>query len=175
MHNGSKVTAAIVLAFVSTVAAERSSFAQGFTPYTNPMGGFTIMYPGNWEQRMVGTTLVALSPQEGPADTFRENVNVVFEPLTFPMAPQQYAMASLSSMQTQLAGFALVEQGPAMVGGRPAHRMVYNHFMGQPLSVLAYFLVVNGRGYVITCSGSPGQLARYRPYFDQIANTIRFP
>ncbi len=170
-----KTTAVAVFALLAALITEGTAQAQAYVPYTNPAGGFTIMYPGNWEQRMVGTTVVALSPQEGPTDTFRENVNVVFEPLNMALTPQQYAMASLNAMQRQLNGFALAEQGPAMVAGRPAHYMIYNHIMGQNLSVLAYFLVVGNRGYVITCTASPAQLMRYRPGFVQISNTLRFP
>ena len=175
MTFGHKLTTVIVVALLASLAGEGTSHAQAFTPYTNPAGGFTIMYPGHWEQRMVGTTVVALSPQEGPADTFRENANVVFENLNMAMAPQQYAMASLGAMQRQLTGFALMEQGPTVVAGRPAHYLVYNHVMGQSLQVLAFFVVVGSRGYVVTCTATPAQFQRYRPLFMQIANTLRFP
>jgi hypothetical protein len=157
------------------MAVEGEAWAQGMVPSSNPSGGFTIFYPANWEQRMVGTTLVALSPQESPADTFRENVNVVFENLSMPMSAQQYAMLSLNAMQTQLNGFQLLQQGPVVVGGHQAHFFIYQHMMGQPLQVMAYFLVLGNRGYVITCTASPGDFARYQAFFGQIANTIRFP
>lgn len=162
------------LVLIGGLAAEGEALAQSFTPYTNPGGGFTIMYPGNWERRMVGTTMVALSPQESPADTFRENVNVVFETLPAPMTPQQYALLSRQTMQRQLNNFVMIEQGGAGVAGQPAHYMVYQHFMGQNLTVLAYFLVRGNRGYVITCSASPQTFARFRPFFVQIANTLSF-
>jgi hypothetical protein len=166
--------ATLVIAVLGIVGSADEARAQGFVPYTNPAGGFTIMYPSNWEQRMVGTTAVALSPQESPADTFRENVNVVFENLNAPLTAQQYAMLSQTAMQRQLNGFTIHEQGAAVVGGLPAYYFVYRHVMGQELNVLAYFIVWRNRGYVITCSASPPSLMRYRPSFVQIANTIRF-
>lgn len=167
---------ALALVFVLGVfAVESESWAQGYRPYSNPAGGFTIFYPQNWEQRMVGTTVVALSPQESPTDTFRENINVVFENLNAPMSSQQYAMLSFNAMQRQLNGFQLVQQGPAVVGGNQAHFFIYRHVMGQQLQVLAYFIVRGNRGYVITCSASPADFARYQAIFNQIANTLRFP
>ena len=142
--------------------------------YVSPTAGFTVQFPLGWEQRPLdGGGIIALSPQEGPSDHFRENVNVVFEPLPVQMTSEQYAAANLQNMARSLGSFHLVEQGSGPVGVRPARWVVYGHTMGQPLMVLAYFVVADGRGYVVTCTGSPAQFARWRPVFVQIANTFR--
>ncbi len=122
---------------------------------------------------ITGGGIIALSAQESMADTFRENVNVVFEPLPMPMTVEQYAQANLQNMATSLQAFRVIEQGQGPVGGRQSWWGVYTHTMGQPLMVLAYFLVANGRGYVITCTASPAEFNRWRPMFVQIANTFR--
>ncbi len=147
---------------------------QAMGPYFSPTGGFTIQFPLGWEQRPItGGGIIALSAQESAADTFRENVNVVFEPLPTPMTVEQYAQANLQNMGTSLQAFRVIEQGQGPVSGRQSWWGVYTHTMGQPLMVLAYFLVANGRGYVVTCTASPAEFARWRPLFVQIANTFR--
>ena len=156
--------------------SEGPALAQAMAPYTDGAAGYTIFYPATWERRMVNSVMVSLAPQEGPADTFRENVNVVMENLPAPMTPQQYAMAALNHLQRNMQGYQLMEQGPTTLNGRPGYYIVYRHvMMGRQIQVLAFLTTLGNRAYVITCSADPSQFARYRPFFTQIANTIRFP
>ena len=168
------VSALAVAGALSIISSEGVAEAQGFVPYTNPAGGYMIMYPGNWEPREISVGFITLSPLDRPRDPFRENVNVVFENLPIPMTGQSYAIASLQSMGTQLQGFTILEQGPAVVAGMPGYYIVYQHFMQQPLTVIAFFQVRGTRGYVVTCTASPPDFMRYRPMFTQIAGTFRF-
>jgi hypothetical protein len=169
------LVATVVAATLAAVALPgREALGQAMGPYVSPAGGFTIMFPTAWEQRPIaGGGIIALSPQETMADLFRENVNVVFEPLPTPMTVQQYAAANLQNMAASLQQFRVVEQGQGPVGTRQAWWGVYSHTMGQPLQVLAFFIVANGYGYVITCTGTPAEFARWRPIFVQVANTFR--
>ena len=170
-------TALLVAAVLSAVAfglSGHDAHGQGAGPYVSPTGGFTITFPASWERRPVaGGGIIGLSPQESGADRFRENVNVVYETLPAPMTAEQYAAANLRDMGTGLRDFRIVEQGRGPVGGRQSWWGVYSHTMGQPLMVLAYFLVANGRGYVVTCTGTPAEFARWRSIFVQVANTFR--
>jgi hypothetical protein len=160
--------------FGAVLSTANQCWAQAFAPHADPAGGYTIMYPAHWERRIVHGITVSLSPRESPADTFQENVNVTYEQLPMPLTPAQYATASIANLQRQLAGFALLEQGPITVGNIPAQYMIFRHFSGQNLMVMTLYLVRGNRGYTITCTATPTTLARYRASFLQIANTIRF-
>jgi hypothetical protein len=162
----------IVVASLACVLGEGVARAQALVPYTNPTYRYSLQVPFGWEQRTMGGTILWLSPQEGPGDLFRENVNVTTENLPSPMTVGQYAVAATRSMAQMLQGFAVLEQGQTVLAGQPAHWMVYNHFMGQPLQVLVFFVVRGTTAYVLTCTASPPQFPLFRPRFSQIAATL---
>jgi hypothetical protein len=164
----------LVLLVVLVVRGEGDARAQAMAPYVSPTGLFSIVVPSHWEQRpLEGGGFIALSPQESGADLFRENVNVVFESLPVALTAQQYAALSFQNMGASLANFRIVEQGQGPLGAQTAYWAVYTHTMNQPLMVLAFFVVSGGRGYVVTCTGTPVEFARWRPVFAQVANTFR--
>lgn len=162
----------VVVAALACVLGEGVARAQGLMPYTNPTYRYSLQVPFGWEQRTMGGTILWLSAQESPADQFRENVNVTTEDLPAPMTVGQYAVAATQSMAQMLQGFSVMEQGQTVIAGQPAYWMVYNHYMGQPLRVLVYFIVRGTRAYVLTCTASPAEFMRWRPIFTQIGSTL---
>lgn len=163
----------VVVAALACVLGEGVAHAQGLMPYTNPTYRYSIQVPFGWEQRVLNETILWLSPQESPADQFRENVNVTTEDLPSPMTVGQYAAAATQSMAQMLQGFSVMEQGQTVIAGQPGYWMVYNHFMnGQALRVLVYFVVRGTRAYVLTCTASPAEFTRWRPLFAQIGATL---
>ena len=162
----------VVVGALACVLGEGVARAQGLVPYSNQTYRYALQVPFGWEQRTMGGTILWLSPQETPADQFRDNVNVTTEDLPGPMTVGQYAVAATQSMASMLQGFSVMEQGQTVLAGQPAYWMVYNHFMGQPLRVLVFFVVRGTRAYVFTCTATPQDFMRYRPIFTQIANTL---
>ncbi len=144
--------------------------------YYNDKENFSIVFPESWERQegVMGTAVMALSQKEDPTDQFRENVNVVAEPLPRSMAVQEYYQLSASNMSRMMTDFQQVEQGELSLDEKDARWMVSTYRMGTiNLKAMAYFLVKERRGFVITCSAAPDQFARYRKTFEQIAESFR--
>jgi len=139
--------------------------------------GFSIRFPAEWEQKenVMGTAVMALSPAEGEADTFRENVNVTVEKLQSPMDLEKYLELSMANLKKLLAAGQAPEVSDATLGGEKAKRVVYQTTMG-PIGVKgALYVAVKGRrGYALTCSATPDSFDAYKARFEEIAGTFRF-
>ena len=140
--------------------------------YCNPANGFSIELPPEWERRegFMGSVVCATRPQDGAAGGFRENVNVVVEKLPGSTGLKQYHEQGLKD----LAGFSVSESGDATPGGVPAKWVLYARRAGPlDLEVLVYFLVREGRGYVITCTATKDAMPQHRKRFEEIVGTFK--
>ena len=75
--------------------------------------GFSIKFPDKWEikEGFMGTAVLALSQQEGPADIFQENVNVVVEQLAGKSSIEEYLQINLTNMRKLLTDFEEYKKG----------------------------------------------------------------
>jgi len=153
-----------------------ASLPEGFVRHQVEGRGFSLACPQEWETRAVmAAAIVLLSPQEGPADTFRENVNVVIEKLPAKMSLNDYQRGSMNTLRRILTDFKIHEQSAVTIGGAEARRLVYSHRMGMvKIKVLVDILVRERRGYSITCSAAPEQFDEFRGRFEEIVQSFRF-
>lgn len=145
--------------------------------YVSTKDKYSIVYPEGWELKegMMGTSSIALSPQEGETDTFRENINVVVERLPTAMSLDRYHDANVTELKRILGEDAEIDVADVELGDVNARRLDYSMTMGQLRTRALAFLAVSGkRGYVITCSALPDTLDRYRGTFEEAAETFRF-
>jgi len=169
--------AVLGLAFLSASLAGCSSGEPEPGRYYKKQEGFSIRFPAEWEQKenVMGTVVIALSPAEGEADTFRENVNVVVEALPTPMDLEKYLELTVANLKNLLSAGQEPEVSDATLGGEKAKRVVYQTTMGQiGVKGTLYVAVKGNRGYAITCSATPDSFDAYKAQFERIAGTFRF-
>jgi serine/threonine-protein kinase len=145
--------------------------------YYNKDKGFSINLPSMWEVKegFMGTTVLALSPQENPSDQFRENINVVVAELPKKVALEDYVQANVTNMSRLLTDFQVHEKGQLILSNTDARWVIYSHRMGTlNIKVLVYVLVQGRRGYVITCSAAPEQFPKYKSKFEEIVQSFKF-
>lgn len=138
--------------------------------------GYAIDFPTRWQTReqFMGTSVIGLSPLENQKDTFAENVNVVVEELGADATLDAYTATSLKVLKQFLNAPKLVENKRVTLGGHPAQRLVYEHTQGQfKLRGLAYLLVADAKGYVVTCTAEKAQFAKYLAQFEKICQTFQ--
>ncbi|MFV8750283.1 DcrB-related protein [Nannocystaceae bacterium ST9] len=137
--------------------------------------GFELSFPSGWtagEGEM--PAFFVASPREGEADEFVENVNVVVEPLTEPMSANAYADGSEALIAADLGAYQLIARSEVELGDRPAVRREYEHvYLGRPLWVVSYLLVVDRRGYVITATAEREHAELWRARLEAIASSFR--
>jgi len=169
--------AVLGLAFLSASLAGCSSQPPEPGRYYKKADGFSIRFPAEWEQKenVMGSVVIALSPAEGAADTFRENVNVTVESLPSPMTLDEYFNLSMANLKNLLSAGQEPEVSDTTLGGEKAKRVVYQTTMGQiDVKGMLYVAVKGNRGYALTCSATPDSFDAYKARFEEIAGTFRF-
>ena len=139
--------------------------------------GFSIRFPAEWEQKenVMGSVVMALSPAEGEADAFRENVNVMVEALPSKMDLEKYLELSMANLKKLLSAGQEPEVSDTTLGGEKAKRVVCQMTMGQINVKSTVYVAVKGtRGYSLTCSATPDSFDAYKARFEEIAGTFRF-
>jgi hypothetical protein len=152
------------------------------TWYHSEDGGFSIVFPAEWEiaeegevfEGLEGTAVLALSPSEGPADEFLESVVAGVEEVSPGTSLAVYLTANLQHMKAA-TDYREHSRGDATIGGEPAKWAVVSWVdEGTNITALAYFLVKEGHGYFIICYAESSQFPGHRNMFESIAQTFKF-
>ena len=169
--------AVLGLAFLSASLAGCSSQPPEPGRYYKKQDGFSIRFPAEWEQKenVMGSVVMALSPAEGEADAFRENVNVMVEALPSKMDLEKYLELSMANLKKLLSAGQEPEVSDTTLGGEKAKRVVCQMTMGQINVKSTVYVAVKGtRGYSLACSATPDSFDAYKARFEEIAGTFRF-
>jgi len=151
--------------------------AAGFRTYHNPARGFSITFPADWERKenFRGMVVVAISPQAGPDDTFRENAAVVVEDLPAGTALDVYEKACREKLAASFKdhGYREHESSRTSLAGCDAVRLVYSHRKDDfAMKLITWLVVKGGRGYVICCGSTPAEFDGHLPVFEQIGGSF---
>ncbi len=139
--------------------------------------GYTVEFPEQWEvmKGVMGTDVVALAPKLDPEDLFRENVNIIFTQLEFPITKEEYYGFNLKSLEQLLVDFDLEESTDVQIDGVDARVIVFTHTMAiVNAKVMQYLILDENRAYVMTFTSDPIDFESYRPKFEEITNSFRF-
>jgi hypothetical protein len=145
--------------------------------YYNTKDDFSLKFPKDWENRegFMGTDVISLSPKENAGDQFRENVNVVVEPLPDGMDLNGYFNANIPKLSGVVRDFQQNGTGSAIINNTRAEWLIYTGSIGSiTLKAKQYYLVNGNKGYVITCSATPSTYDAYNSIFDTVVNSFQF-
>jgi hypothetical protein len=126
--------------------------------------------------KFFGFDAAAVSAQRG----FVTNVNVMVEPLPFPVPLDTYVQLSLAQLDQLTNVQKPITHTRVKLGANEAEEMRYHlqltNAQGATLttSTLQYALIGNQRGYVITLTTAADQEQDYATTFDQIAQSFRW-
>lgn len=166
-----------VLAGLLLGGCDKIARANDPSRYYSAWNGFSIKFPEGWEQQegQMGAAVIALSPQSSPRDLFRENVNVVIARLPRKMTSQEYLDHELSQMKLVLSDYKLSRTGDARLDGRDGKYIVFYHKMGRlRFKVLTYAVTKGKKAYIITCTSNTKTFNKYKPEFEEIADSFKF-
>ncbi len=122
----------------------QNGYSQEAYSYYNVDDGYSLILPIEWEQKegYMGTSVIALSPQENISDRFRENVNIVVEKLPYQMSLYEYFDLNIINMQRFLSNFIQHEAGQKEIDTYDSKWLIYLHTINQiNIKVLVYFFV----------------------------------
>jgi eukaryotic-like serine/threonine-protein kinase len=190
---GTKLLAGIVLSLVavgcggngssSPPSGPATSVPSGvptadFETYTDVAEGFTIAYPKHWEKRegALGSSVLILSPTEEPSDDFRENVNVLVQTVPEETSLGEYTRLSLDEAPKVIMGFDLLDDGPAMLSGAPAHQVHYRGEQGAfRLEWKQVYALKNGKAFILTYTAERDQYEAGLPTAEAMFASFRLP
>lgn len=137
--------------------------------------GYTIRNVYGWEEKtgFMGSDRMWLSPVEGPADSFRENVNVTLEEIPPGITAEKYAEVSAENFKQQMDTKGDVAYTKTKVDDLDAYVAHITHRMGGVNMVLDSYVIVDGQhAYVISCTAAEEAYDRYQPKFKEMVNTF---
>lgn len=151
-----------------TTKAETAPAVEKWLAYQ--VDNFKFDYPADWEldtSGNYGTKFILYSPQNGPTDVFKENINLLEEKFpTIEVNHEDYIKLSLENMKGMVKGYKLVSSEKKRANGLDYQHVVY-HGEGQDgtydLRFEQYFWVFKHRAAVITFSS---ELNGKQPYLE---------
>ena len=139
--------------------------------------GFSIEIPTNWEVRedFWDTSLLAISPKEGPGDPFQENFTIIVENLSEEFTLEEYFNLAFNDISREGEDFQAQEIKNLIIDNQEAKKLEYSVRMESVTKRYSvYFLVRDLLGYKITFTALSDSVPSFRNTFDEIANSFRF-
>ena len=147
--------------------------AGSFSDYESADLGFSLEYPEAWQivERQSLNTVGFVTPASGVEGEFRANLSVGVQDLGSPqISLQAYTDLFLQQAPAQIDSFELIESGPALLAGLPAHRVVYSGMQyGLPLQWLQVWTLAGGRAYIVTYTA---EVVPFDEFLDEVHYTI---
>ncbi|MGI9175661.1 MAG: DcrB-related protein [Rhodothermales bacterium] len=170
-----RILSLVVLALILMAVPTSASAQEGFTEHAY-RDDFRLAAPSDWTVRedVRSVHLIALSPQDGPDDPFRENLNVTTQDVPEGATLDAFYDDAFAEIAKSTIGFSEIETRNVRIGGVPAKRLVYEYPFGQrAFRVLTYVLLDGDQGYFLTGTALAEQYDHYAATFEQIAESFR--
>ena len=137
---------------------------------------YSITAPEGWTKKdsvFDGTVHTKImSPDDGPNDRFKENMNVNSES-AMGYTAKTYAEGSFIKLRAEVPEVVITDLGATTIGDIPAECYNYSfNYKGVDIKDIAWYLVKNDIGYVITCTAIKSTFNRFEPKFRACANTF---
>jgi len=153
------------------------STTAGYDHFTDLEYWFEIDYPTGWildvDDSIVPVTF--MSPYEGDADYFSENVNVTTEDVSWygELTLDEYGEASLDQIDLALPGYEVLEITDGMLGEHEAQYILGKYEMGAyDTRILSVFALDWGTAYVVTYTYEAGKAALYQDVVDHMLGSF---
>lgn len=144
--------------------------------YADPQGRFTFDYPADWsEKKPNSSSVVALVAPASGTPSF----NVVTEN-SGTRSLQQYYDANIKTIadpSSGLKGYKKISESDATISGQPAKLQIYTADLsnnGTIFELHQWFLVKDGKGYVLTYSVVADKAKDFAGFGPIIANSFTF-
>lgn len=141
---------------------------------------YSFKYPKDWTATRLQDMMAVMAPSDGEGDSFRENLNIVWQPTSmFDNADLDwYVNTNISQLQDM--GVSGIKRSDYVVGKKKlkGYLLVYttdkfsNGAVDQKLWQL--FVLHNDKYFVISYSSLEPQFEKYLLQIQQIVSTIRF-
>ena len=154
-----------------------------FVMYTNPIYGFKILYPANWEKIDFGQAIeeddrhivvTFLSPLEDTLDRFREYLIIQVGEIMFNRSLEQYVDNQVNSLRRSLPNFEIVESNATAIKDNLAYTIVYIFKIGKDeYKVTEVWITKDNKLYYIKYSTELGNSDNYESTVRKMIDSFR--
>lgn len=147
----------------------------GWSQHNDSVKRFSINLPSIWKIRknIMGTDVIAVSPEEFSGDPFQENINVIIENF-IEIELHEYAHRNIRLLTNYLTDFRLIEAGKSVYNNTRTQWIIATHQMGGvTIKMFIHYFVINNKGCTITCSTTPGSFQRYQLVFKKACSSLK--
>ena len=132
--------------------------------------GFSTVLPEGWADRSV-LTLVAPEARHG----FATNIVVLREELDAAASIEDYARAQTAAVARQVEGFALLDERPATIHGRPAYQTLQRFASnGAALQQAQTYILAGRTVFAFTCTALVEDFDAAIPAFRAVMDNLAF-
>lgn len=154
-----------------------------FVTYKNPMYGFRIQYPANWEKIDFGQAIeeddrhivvTFLSPSENTLDRFREYLIIQVGKIMFNRSLEHYVDKQIISLKHSLPNFEIVESNATAIVDNIAHTIVYTFKVGEDeYKVTEVWIIKDNKLYYVKYSTELGSSGNYESTVRKMIDSFR--
>jgi hypothetical protein len=137
---------------------------------------FTLDFPKEWtlQKGEEGFDLIAKAPPFGSDDLFRENVNVISQPIQIPLKMEELSLANIAVLEKVLVDFNLESEKKVNLAGAVADKIIYTHRIGPVnLKVIQYLILKDDKVYILTFTADSLDYSKIEKEFVAIAGTFK--
>lgn len=153
-----------------------SAFSQNNILYET--NGYKINYPSNWTIDTTGTMNTAFylfAPLENEKDQFKENINLIVQPLETDeeITPEQYKIVSDSQFE-ELKPYCEVYESSVITSGKKSYYKAFYKIEQDNfnVTVLSYCYIKNNTAYLITFTAQTASFDAYKNTGISILNSF---
>jgi hypothetical protein len=154
-----------------------------FVTYTNPMYGFRIQYPANWEKIDFGQAIeeddrhivvTFLSPPETTLDRFREYLVIQVGKIMINRSLEHYVDKQINSLRHSLPNFEIVESNATAIVDNLAHTIVYTFKVGEDeYKVTEVWIIKDNKLYYVKYSTELENSGNYESTVRKMIDSFR--
>ncbi len=136
---------------------------------------FIVHFPNDWARKdtSIQGLKVTLIQKKKEDDNFAPNINILNE-FIGNRNPADYVESSKKYLVANMPGITILENGEINSTNVKGIWYSYSKFKnGKTRDMIMYCIVVNGVAFNFTCAVNQGGLLKYKPIFEQIAESIK--
>lgn len=167
--------------------------SNGFTNASQPIGtqppqttpgwetldaaNYSIQYPSAWQldqSGQMGTSFLLLSPSESKEDKFKENINLLIQPLPAPdFDLDKYTQLSEEQVRTMMPNSQVIESKRMKSGKDAYHKMTFSGDQGPyHLKFEQFYWIIDNKAYILTFTSEQDKFATYAATGEKIMNSF---
>ncbi len=173
-----RVTRRMVMLLSLALALGLAATAWADQTHQDKTHGFSIAFPDGWKIEPAANkpfVVLALSPDGGKSDPYRENIQVAVMDLKDGEDWDAFAKRFAGGFKA-MDSFAMSQElfGKGQAGGLNVRRFGGTYKVkGSTLSVVAFCTAKGKKGYAVVAHSVPAEMKKYLPAFEKAALSLR--